>query len=167
MLYLLYPPDPRTEAATMREGAALPARGDHDQHVPAAQLVADAKRTCGSPTGWPSRPRAACSSPPAAISTATSSGTISSRRRELIQLKRYPASHLRNHATRSPICPIADLSTSDPPQRSGYITESRARPKSGDVSQSACSPAGVRPTDFDNLCYRGTEKRGREQKIGR
>ena len=40
MLYLLYPPDPRTEAATMREGPALPARRDHDQHLPAAQLVA-------------------------------------------------------------------------------------------------------------------------------
>ena len=40
MLYLLYPPDPRTEAATMREGLALPARRDHDQPVPAAELVA-------------------------------------------------------------------------------------------------------------------------------
>ena len=39
-LYLLYPPHRRTEEATMREGPALPARGDHDQHLPAAQLVA-------------------------------------------------------------------------------------------------------------------------------
>ncbi len=39
-LYLLYPPEPRTEEATLREGPALPARRDHDQHLPAAQLVA-------------------------------------------------------------------------------------------------------------------------------
>ena len=41
MLYLLYPPDPRTEAATMREGHGLPARRYNDQSVFAAELVAD------------------------------------------------------------------------------------------------------------------------------
>ena len=41
MLYLLYPPDPRTETATMREGHGLPARRDNDQSVFAAELVAD------------------------------------------------------------------------------------------------------------------------------
>ena len=39
-LYLLYPPDARTEEATLREGPALPPRRDHDQHLPAAKLVA-------------------------------------------------------------------------------------------------------------------------------
>jgi hypothetical protein len=40
MLYLLYPPDPRTEQATMREGAACHREGNHHQHVPPPQLVA-------------------------------------------------------------------------------------------------------------------------------
>ena len=44
MLYLLYPPDPQTEQATMREGQLVHARGDHDQPVSAAQLVADRRR---------------------------------------------------------------------------------------------------------------------------
>ncbi len=44
MLYLLYPPDPRTEAATLARRPGLPARRDHDQSVSAAQLVADRRR---------------------------------------------------------------------------------------------------------------------------
>jgi len=37
-LYLLYPPHPLTEEATMREGPALRPAGHHHQHFPAAQL---------------------------------------------------------------------------------------------------------------------------------
>ena len=39
-LYLLYPPDSRTEEATLARRPALPSRGDHDQHLPPAKLVA-------------------------------------------------------------------------------------------------------------------------------
>ena len=38
-LYMLYPPDPLTEDATLREGR-LCQRRDHDQHLPHSQLVA-------------------------------------------------------------------------------------------------------------------------------
>ena len=43
MLRLLYPPDPRTEKATMREGQLCAAGRNHDQHFSAAQLVAIAR----------------------------------------------------------------------------------------------------------------------------
>ena len=41
MLYLLYPPDPRTEAGDDARRAGLSARRYNDQHVSAAELVAD------------------------------------------------------------------------------------------------------------------------------
>ena len=76
-LYLLYPPDPRTEKATLREGAALPPRGDHDQHLSACKAGRNRPKTCSSPTAWPNRPPAECSSPPAETSIATWSGITS------------------------------------------------------------------------------------------
>ncbi len=41
MLYLLYPPDPRTEEATHARGPVMPPGGRHDQHVSDSQLVAE------------------------------------------------------------------------------------------------------------------------------
>ena len=38
VLYLLYPPDPRTETATLREVQAVRPRGHHHQRLPAAEL---------------------------------------------------------------------------------------------------------------------------------
>ena len=74
-LYLLYPPDPRTEEATLREGQLcqregitiniflLPSWSQSSEDVQFAYRLAESTA-------------AACSSPPAATSTATWSGTI-------------------------------------------------------------------------------------------
>ena len=43
-LYLLYPPDPPHRRRHAARRPPLPARRDHDQHLPAAQLVAVARR---------------------------------------------------------------------------------------------------------------------------
>ena len=78
MLYLLYPPDPRTEDGDAARGPAVRPRGHHDQHLPAVELEPVARRTCASPTGWRNRRAAGCSSRPAASWIATSSGITSS-----------------------------------------------------------------------------------------
>ena len=76
-LYLLYPPDPRTEAATLREGHLCQREADHDQHLPAAHLGPVARRRAVRlPAGRVDR-RGGSSSPPARTWTATCSGTIS------------------------------------------------------------------------------------------
>ena len=76
-LYLLYPPDPRTEAATLREGQ-LCQREQITINIFLLPTGRSRAKTCSSPTGWPNRPRAGSFSPPAKTSTATCSGTISS-----------------------------------------------------------------------------------------
>ena len=55
MLYLLYPPDPRTEAGDAARRAAVRPRGHHDQHLPVAELEPDRRKTCTSPIGWRNR----------------------------------------------------------------------------------------------------------------
>ena len=57
--------------------AALCPRRDHDQHLPAAELEPDARRTCASRIGWRNRRAAGSSSRRAASWTAMSCGTTS------------------------------------------------------------------------------------------
>ena len=76
MLYLLYPPDPRTEACHDAGGPGVPARRYNDQSVFAAELVADrGGRAVRLPVGGIDA-RAGCSLRRGATSTGTSSGTI-------------------------------------------------------------------------------------------
>jgi len=83
-LYLLYPPDPKTEEATMREG-----RMCHREGITINTFLltgwAQSSETCSSPTGWPNRPRGACSSPPGRDSTARGLG-LRETAAEIIQL---------------------------------------------------------------------------------
>ncbi len=57
-LYMLYPPNPRTESMTLREGCAVPARGDHDQSLSDPELVAIGRghSVCLSTGGKHARP---------------------------------------------------------------------------------------------------------------
>ena len=81
-LYLLYPPDSRTEKATLREGRS--ASEGITINIFLLPSWSHRGKTCNSPIGWPNRPRAAYSSRPAKISTGTCSGTICNRRREIV-----------------------------------------------------------------------------------
>ena len=83
MLYLLYPPDPRTEAATMREGMACQREGITINCF-CCRAGRRRRRTCGSPSGWQNRPRAGCSSQPAATWTGMCVWDYLNRRRELV-----------------------------------------------------------------------------------
>ena len=73
-LFLLYPPDPRTENATLREAQLCAAKGSRSTSS-CCRAGTRRRRTCSSPTAWRSPRRAASSSRPAATWTATSSGT--------------------------------------------------------------------------------------------
>ena len=76
-LYLLYPPDPRTEKATLREAQLCAREGITINIFLLSSWNQTRRRTCGSPIAWRNRRRAACSSPPAASWIATSSGITS------------------------------------------------------------------------------------------
>ena len=52
-LYMLYPPDPRTEEATMREAMLCAREGITINIFLLVELEPVARRTCGSRTGWP------------------------------------------------------------------------------------------------------------------
>ncbi len=76
-LYLLYPPDPRTEAATMREGQLCQREGITINIFLLPSWSQSRGRHPVRLSPGANRRRAASSSPPAATWTATSSGTIS------------------------------------------------------------------------------------------
>ena len=76
-LYMLYPPDPKTESATMREGM-LCKRDDITINIfLSARAGRSLTKTSSSLTASPKARAVESSSPPATTSTATSSGTTS------------------------------------------------------------------------------------------
>ena len=74
-LFLLYPPDRRTESATMREGQLCQREGI-TINIFLLPSWTNREKTSNSPTAWRNRLKAACSSPPARIWTASWCGII-------------------------------------------------------------------------------------------
>lgn len=73
-LYLLYPPDPQTETATMREGMLCIVKASRST-CSSCPVGPNPRKTFVSLIAWPNRRKAASFSQPGAISTATSFGT--------------------------------------------------------------------------------------------
>ena len=76
-LFMLYPPDPRTEQATLRRGCFATARGSRSTSF-CFPVGRNRTRTCSLPSVWHNRRPAGSFSPAVATSTGLSSGTMCS-----------------------------------------------------------------------------------------